>query len=34
MYKNPTQSLIFGTKIQIHNFVIFFWKLIFWTELF
>ena len=23
MYKNPDKSLIFGTKIQIHNFVIF-----------
>ena len=27
MYKNPNQSLIFGTKIQIHNFVIFFLKI-------
>ena len=25
------KSFIFGMKIQIHNFVVFFWKLNFWT---
>ena len=33
MYKNPSKSLIFGRKIQIHNFVIILWKFIFLTEL-
>ena len=32
IYKNPNKSSIFGTKNQIHNFVIFFENWFFWTE--